>query len=66
VMVNLSDISSWVWIVVWVVILFVIFRFFSHIVIRIIHFVMSFFWHGCITLIVLFIIYYILRSVGLL
>ena len=65
-MVDLSNISSWVWLVVWLVILFLVFRFFSHIVIRIIHFVMSFFWHGCITLIVLFVIYYILRSVGFL
>ena len=59
---DLSNISSWVWIVVWLVTLFVVFRFFSHII----HFVMSFFWHGCITLVVLFVIYYILRSVGLL
>ena len=54
-MVDLSNISSWVWIVVWLVILFLVFRFFSHIVLRLIHFAMSFFWHGCITLIVLFI-----------
>lgn len=65
-MVDLSNISSWVWIIVGLIIVFVVFRFFSHIVGNIFHFVMSFFWHGCITLIVLFVIYYILRSVGIL
>jgi hypothetical protein len=44
------------------VIVFVIFRFSFHIVVRIFHFVMSFFWHGCVTVIVLLVIYFILRA----
>ena len=65
-MADLSNISVWVWMVLGLIIVFIIFRFFSHILGSIVHFLMSFFWHGCITLIVLFVIYYILRSVGLL
>ena len=65
-MINLSHISSWVWITAGLVIVFVVFRFFSHIVARIFHFVIGFFWHGCITVIVLVVIYYILRAAGIL
>ena len=65
-MVDLSHFSSWMWIIASLVILFVIFRFFSHIVARIIHLVMSFFWHGCLTIIVLFVIYFILRATHIL
>ena len=61
-MINLSHIAPWIWITVSLVIVFVIFRFFFHIVVRIFHFVMSFFWHGCVTVIVLFVIYLILRA----
>lgn len=61
-MINISNISSWFWIAVSLVIIFIIFRFFFHIVVRIFHFVMSFFWHGCITAIVLLVIYFILRA----
>jgi hypothetical protein len=64
--IGLSHFSSWIWLAAGLVILFVVFRFFSHIVVRIFHFIMSFFWHGCITIIVLFIIYYILRAMGIL
>jgi hypothetical protein len=48
------------------VIVFIIFRFFFHIVLRIFHFAMSFFWHGCITAIVLLVIYFILRALHIL
>lgn len=65
-MIDISHISSWIWIVAALAILFVVFRFFSHIVARIFHFVIGFFWHGCITLIVLFVIYFILRAVHIL
>jgi len=60
-MINLSHISSWIWTIGIVVVLFIIFRFFFHIVVRIFHFVMGFFWHGCVTAIVLLVIYLILR-----
>ena len=65
-MVDISHIGSWVWIAVGLVLLFVMFRFFSHIVVRILHFVMSFFWHGCVTILVLFVIYFILRATHIL
>ena len=64
--INLSAISSWFWTIIGVVILFVIFRFFFHIVVRIVHFAMSFFWHGCVTTIVLLVIYFILRALHIL
>lgn len=63
---DLSVISSWFWIIIGLVITFVILRYFFHVVVHIFHFVMSFFWHGCITLIVLFVIYFILRASHLL
>ena len=62
--IDLSNISSWIWIATALVILFIIFRFFFHIVIRVFHFLLSFFWHGCITAIVLLAIYFILRAFG--
>jgi hypothetical protein len=64
--INLSAIGSWFWTIIGVVILFIIFRFFFHIVIRIVHFAMSFFWHGCVTAIVLLLIYFILRALHIL
>ena len=60
--IDLSGISTWFWIIVSLVIVFVIFRFFFHIVVRIFHFAISFFWHGCITAIALLLIYFLLRA----
>jgi hypothetical protein len=60
--INLSHISSWIWITISLLVVFVMFRFFFHIMVRIFHFVISFFWHGCITAIVLLVIYFILRA----
>jgi hypothetical protein len=62
--IDFSNIGSWIWTIIGLIILFIIFRFFFHIVVRIFHFIMSFFWHGCITVIVLLVIYYILRALG--
>jgi hypothetical protein len=59
---DLSALHSWFWILIGLVIAFVIVRYFLHVVIRIFHVVISFFWHGCITLIVLFVIYILLRA----
>ena len=64
--IDLSNISSWIWTIAGLVIVFIILRFFLHIVVRVFHFVMSFFWHGCITAIVLLVIYYILKALGVL
>jgi len=63
-MVNLSHVSSWIWIIASVVILFILVRYFFHIVVHIFHFIFSFFWHGCATVIVLLVIYFILRALG--
>jgi hypothetical protein len=45
--IDLSNIglSTWIWIIAGIVIVFIILRFFFHIVIRIIHFALRFFWH---------------------
>ncbi len=61
-MINLSHISPWIWIVIGVVILFLIFRFFSHIV----HFIVNFFWHSCLVVVVLVVIFFILRALHVL
>jgi len=63
---DLSAIGSWIWIVMGLVILFVILRFFFHIVLQIFHFLMGFFWHGCVTVIVFLAIYYVLRILHIL
>ena len=55
---DLSNISAWIWIIVGVVILVLIFRFFSHIV----HFIMNFFWHSCLVVVVLLVLFFILRA----
>jgi len=60
--IDFSSISSWFWTIIGVAILFVVFRYFFHIVVRIFHFAMSFFWHGCVTAIVLLVLYFILRA----
>jgi len=64
-MIDLSHHSSWIWIIASLVILFIAFRFFSHIVARILH-VMSFLWRGCLTIIVLFVLYFILLATHIL
>ena len=61
-MIDLSHISAWIWIAAGLVIVFIILRYFLHIVVHIVHFIMSFFWHGCATAIVLLLIYFILRA----
>jgi len=61
-MINLSHINPWIWTISGLVIVFIILRFFFHIVVRIFHFVVSFFWHECITVVVLVVIYTILRA----
>jgi len=62
--IDLSGIASWIWTIAALVILLIIFRFFFRIVVQIFHFLLSFFWHGCITAIVLLAIYFILRAFG--
>lgn len=64
--IDLSSISPWVWIILGLVIAFIILRYFFHIVVRIFHFVMSFFWHGCVIAIVLLVIYFLLRALKIL
>ena len=63
---NLSALGSWFWIAIGLVVAFVILRYFLHVVVHIFHFVMSFFWHGCATVLVLAAIYYVLRVLHIL
>lgn len=60
--IDLSSINSSFLLIIGLVIAFVVLRYFFHVIVHIFHFVMSFFWHGCLTLIVLFVIYFILRA----
>jgi hypothetical protein len=60
--IDLSGFSSWIWIIALLVILFIVLRYFLHIVVRFVQFVFRFFWLGCITVILLVVIYYILRA----
>jgi hypothetical protein len=60
--IDLASLSTWIWIIISLVAVFVIFRFFFHIVVKVFHFILSFFWHGCVTIIVLLVIYFILRA----
>lgn len=64
--IDLSNINSWIWLILGLVILFVILRYFIHIVVQIAHFVLSFFWHGCAIAVVLSVLYLILRAIGVL
>lgn len=65
-MVNLSHLSTWIWLLAALIFLFLILRFFSHIVAHIFHFVVNFFWHGCAIVVVLIVVYLLLRSLHLL
>ena len=56
--------SSWIWIIASIVIVFVILRFFLHIVLRILHFLLRFFWHGLSVIILLLILYFILHALN--
>ncbi|HLO16859.1 MAG TPA: hypothetical protein VK206_18640 [Anaerolineales bacterium] len=60
-MIDLSHIN-WIWLIAGLIIVFVVFRFFSHIVAHVFHFIVSFFWHGCATVVVLLVVYFILRA----
>ena len=64
--IDLSSISSWIWLIIGLVILFIILRYFFHVVVKIVHFVLSFFWHGCAVAVVLLVLYLILRAIGVL
>jgi hypothetical protein len=64
--IDLSGIGTWIWIIAGLVIVFIILRYFFHVVVHIFHFVMNFFWHGCITIIVLLGLYFILRALHIL
>ena len=63
---DLHVINSWLWIVIGLVTAFIVLRYFFHVVVHLFHFVMSFFWHGCLAFIVLFVLYFILRAAHLL
>ena len=65
--IDLSNITftSWIWIIASLVILFIILRFFFHIVIHIIQLIFRFFWHALAIAIFLLIIYFILRSLNI-
>ncbi|HEX9331340.1 MAG TPA: hypothetical protein VF896_05605 [Anaerolineales bacterium] len=60
--IDLSAVSSWIWITVGLVIVFVILRFFFHIVVGVFHFLTRFFWHGCSMAVVLLALYFVLRA----
>ncbi|HLO32757.1 MAG TPA: hypothetical protein VK249_26670 [Anaerolineales bacterium] len=64
--IDLSHISSWIWITGVIVIALVILRFFSHLVAGVFHALIRFFWHGCATAVVLLAVYFILRSLHIL
>lgn len=61
-MVNLTHISSWIWILGAVVVAIIALRFFSHLF----HIVIRFFWHGCATIVVLLAAYFLLHSLHVL
>jgi hypothetical protein len=63
---DLSALSSWIWILIGLVLLFVILRFFFHLVVQLLHFLMNSFWHGCATVVVLLAIYYALHALHIL
>jgi hypothetical protein len=65
--IDLSNIglSTWIWIIASIVIVFIILRFFFHIVIHIIHFALRFFWHGLSVIILLLILYFILHALNI-
>ena len=65
--IDLSNIalSPWIWIIVSLVAAFIILRFFFHIVVHIIQFVLRFFWHGLSIAILLLILYYILHFLNI-
>ena len=64
--IDLSNINSWIWLILGLAILFVILRYFFHIVVQIVHSVLGFFWHGCSVAVVLLVLYLILRAIGVL
>jgi hypothetical protein len=65
-MIDLSQISSWIWMIGLLLIVFLVLRYFSHILVHLVHFVISFFWHGCATAVVILAIYFVLRALHIL
>ena len=60
--IEVANISSWIWIIAGLVIVFIILRYFLHVVVQILQFLFKFIWHGCITIVILMAIYYLLRA----
>jgi hypothetical protein len=50
--------------IIGLLLLFVLLRYFMHIIIRMFHFALSFFWHGCLIVIVIGIALIILHNLG--
>ncbi len=55
---DLSSLSSWIWIVLGLLLVLVAARFFLHLIVRI----LGFFWHVGIALVVLFLLYFALHA----
>ena len=60
--IEVANISSWIWTIAGLVIVFIILRYFLHVVVQILQFLFKFIWHGCITIVILMAIYYLLRA----
>lgn len=58
---DFSHFSTWVWMAVGLLCAFVILRYFFHIIVHMFHLVLGFFWHGCIVVVALFVIFYALH-----
>jgi len=56
-----SSILQWAVIIVALVLVFIIVRYFLHIVTHILQFVLHFFWHGCGTILIILIVWYLLH-----
>ncbi len=52
---------QWMIIIIALVLVVIIARYFLHIVAHILHFIIHFFWHGCGTILIILIIWYLLH-----
>lgn len=56
-----NSVIQWAIIIITLVLVVIIARYFFHIVAHILHFIMGFFWHGCGTILIILIVWYLLH-----
>jgi hypothetical protein len=57
-----NTLVQWAALLIGLLLIFIVLRYFLHVVVHILHFILNFFWHGCFAVIVILLLLYILHA----